>query len=104
MKIELKKQNGFSLIESLVVLTILVFVFNSFITVMLRSAIVANRTNSQVEIEFLLDNRVEESWITGQNMDLSPTGNINFSTTATELIGRNIMLNIEQKRIYAVSP
>ncbi|MDA0911607.1 MAG: prepilin-type N-terminal cleavage/methylation domain-containing protein [Proteobacteria bacterium] len=96
------KQAGFGLIESLIALTILVFVFTSFMAVMLRSATIASRTNNEVAIDILLDNRIENSWITGQAIDLSPSGDIIFSQTATELTGRNTLLNVEQQRTYAV--
>ncbi|WP_191092896.1 prepilin-type N-terminal cleavage/methylation domain-containing protein [Cysteiniphilum sp. SYW-8] len=96
------KQAGFGLIESLIALTILVFVFTSFMTVMLRSATVASRTNNEVAIDILLDNRIENSWITGQAIDLSPSGNIVFTQGTTELTGRNTLLNVEQQRTFAV--
>ncbi|WP_440994022.1 type IV pilus modification PilV family protein [Cysteiniphilum litorale] len=97
-----RKQEGFGLIESLIALTILVFVFTSFMAVMLRSATVASRTNNEVAIDILLDNRIENSWITGDAIDTAPSGNIVFTQTATELTGRNTLLNVEQKRTFAV--
>ncbi|WP_440683111.1 type IV pilus modification PilV family protein [Cysteiniphilum halobium] len=99
---KLEKQAGFSLIESLIALTILVFVFTSFMAVMLRSATIASRTNNEVTIDILLDNRIESSWITGQAIDTSPSGNIVFTQGTTELIGRNTLLNVEQQRTFAV--
>lgn len=98
-----RKQSGFGLIESLIALAILVFVFTSFMAVMLRSATVANRTNNEVSIDFLLDNRIEASWITGQSVDLTPDGSVIFTPNGTELIGRNTTLNVEQQRTYAVT-
>lgn len=97
-----RKQEGFGLIESLIALTILVFVFTSFMAVMLRSATVASRTNNEVAIDILLDNRIENSWITGDAIDTAPSGNIVFTQTATELTGRNTLLNVEQQRTFAV--
>lgn len=97
-----QKQSGFGLIESLIALTILVFVFTSFMAVMLRSATVASRTNNEVAIDILLDNRIENSWITGQVIDTAPSGNIVFTQGTTELTGRNTLLNVEQQRTFAV--
>lgn len=99
---QLRKQAGFGLIESLIALTILVFVFTSFMAVMLRSATVASRTNNEVAIDILLDNRIENSWITGDAIDTAPTGNIVFTQGTTELTGRNTLLNVEQQRTFAV--
>ncbi len=56
-----RTQLGFGLIESLIALTILVFVFTSFMAVMLRAATIASRTNNEVNIDFLLDNRIESA-------------------------------------------
>ncbi|WP_151194102.1 prepilin-type N-terminal cleavage/methylation domain-containing protein [Cysteiniphilum sp. JM-1] len=97
-----RKQAGFGLIESLIALTILVFVFTSFMAVMLRSATVASRTNNEVAIDILLDNRIENSWITGDAIDTAANGNIVFTQGTTELTGRNTLLNVEQQRTFAV--
>ncbi|WP_440615513.1 type IV pilus modification PilV family protein [Cysteiniphilum sp. 6C5] len=97
-----RKQAGFGLIESLIALTILVFVFTSFMAVMLRSATVASRTNNEVDIDILLDNRIERSWITGEAIELAPEGNIVFTQGTTQLTGRNTLLNVEQQRTYTV--
>ncbi len=97
-----RTQLGFGLIESLIALTILVFVFTSFMAVMLRAATVASRTNNEVNIDFLLDNRIESAWIQEQPVDLSPDGNIVFTQNATELTGRNTLLKAAQIRTRAV--
>ncbi len=98
-----KKSAGFGLIESLVALVIIVFVFGSFMLIMMRSMTAAHHSNVQSDMGIELDNRVELSWMTG-SVDVSSGNGVTYSVNSagTLLTGNQAQLGINQERIISV--
>ena len=98
-----KKSLGFGLIESLVALVIIVFVFGSFMLIMMRSMTVAHHSNVQSDMGIELDNRVELSWMTG-TVNISSGSGITYSVNSagTLLSANQAQLGINQERIISV--
>lgn len=73
-----KTQKGFGLVEVLIALTISMFAFLAFYSVMSKSISVAGMATAQSDMTFLVDNRIQYYLITG-DFDMSNTPSFDFS-------------------------
>ena len=99
----MSKQKGFGLIESLITLVIIGSVFSGFMLVMLRSINAVTRSNIRAQMDIALDNRINNAWITCQDLDSLPLGEITFSINGTVLRAHNTRFNINQERVMTVN-
>ncbi|WP_119343227.1 type IV pilus modification PilV family protein [Facilibium subflavum] len=95
------KQGGFGLIEAMITLIIVIFVFISFVLVMLKSMSAAGHANKQADMSIELDNRVQSAWITG-SIDTTSNNGVNYSINGTMLRATDTRLAINQERVASV--
>ncbi|MFZ9035550.1 MAG: type IV pilus modification PilV family protein [Francisellaceae bacterium] len=94
-------QHGFGLIDALIALLISVFVFVSFLGVMLSGINTAQRVESSSVMGRMLDNRLESSWMTGV-LDVSSEDAIAFNLQDGRLRAKRTNPDVIESRIISV--
>ena len=104
-KISACREAGFGLIEALVALAIISFVFSAFTFLMMRAISTTNRSNVQSDMSMALGNRIEMSWVDG-HLDTNEADNIHYSIENDGLIltADQAKLEVHEERIIDVEP